>query len=337
MSFQRMDRRRRWKILGFCLVVGSLAPWNCSVEKLNAGARPAAAQSPLPCTVLQIKISEVEADPVQSGTDTAFEWIELFNTLLECEMSGWTVTDGEDTDPLFTGMGGSNVVRIATMGHVIIAANRTNFLAHHPGFTGALIQIGDMSIGNGFNNDDDFLLLKDSSNTSVDCVAWGSDADNPCGFSVTPPTNNNNRTLQRNPTDGTDTDSASDWTNTSTETPSGIPTSVSLVSFTARSAKTRIIMRWETASEFDVVGFNVLRSINSVGPYVQINPTLIPAQNSGGVSGASYRYVDAEVVSGTTYHYLLETVSPDGRSQRFGPLVVQHRGSDVLESPETRP
>jgi hypothetical protein len=307
------------------------------IENPKASARSAAVQPPA-CTTTQIKISEVEADP-PFDPDADNEWFELFNTGSECEMSGWTVTDNGATDNLFAGSGGSNVVRIATGGHIIVAASSVDFLTNHSGFAGALIQIGDtvgtVDIGNGLANASDQLLLEDSSDTDVDCVKWGATGANNCGFNVVAAAGTN-ATLQRTPTDGTDTNTAADWTS-ATESPSGTPTAVFLASLTARSVKTHIIIRWETVSEFDVVGFNVLRSTNPVGPYAQINPTLIPAQNSGGVSGASYRYADADVVSGTTYYYLLETVNPDGNSQQFGPLTVQHRGFGVLESPGVQP
>jgi hypothetical protein len=49
------------------------------------------------------------------------------------------------------------------------------------------------------------------------------------------------------------------------------------------------------------------------GPYTKINDALIPAQGDP-VSGASYSYIDTNVVKGSTYYYQLEDVDIYGVS-----------------------
>ncbi|RMG55044.1 MAG: lamin tail domain-containing protein [Acidobacteria bacterium] len=330
MRLMKMKPQGILRLFYLCFALESLSPVGMLGRGYTARTRAVMVQVPA-CTTSQIKISEVEADPVQSGTDAAFEWFELFNTGSECEMNGWTITDNTSSDNLFSGKNGSNAVRIATLGHIIVAANKSNFLANHPGFSGAVIEVSDGNIGNGLNNSGDFLELKDGSDASVDCVRWGNPPANPCGFSVTPPSGNSNKTLQRTPTDGTDTDTAGDWTSANVESPSGSPTAVILSSFTARSAKTRVLIEWETVSEFDLVGFNLLRSDSPDGPFVHINPTLIPAQASGSITGAHYQYADADVVSGTMYYYVLEGVNFDTSTEQWGPVSIQFRGLGILK------
>jgi hypothetical protein len=325
MAFWKISRGNVLRFLCFCLVIGTLSPSGWLVESPGVSARSAAAQVSA-CTTSQIKISEVEADPV--GSEPGAEWFELFNTGSECEMSGWTITDNGSSDNLFSGMGGSNVVRIATGGHIIFAGESADFLTDHPGFSGALVDVPSTAIGNGLANAADFLRLRDGSSNDVDCVAWGSPAGNPCGFMVTAAAGDT-RTLQRTPTDGTDTDSATDWTNANTETLSGTPTAVLLASFTVHSVKDRVLIQWETVSELDIVGFNILRSTVRDGSYSRINDTMIPAQMSGGLLGAKYGYADRNVTPGAIYHYILEVVNAGGSVETFGPVAVRVRGSRV--------
>lgn len=68
-----------------------------------------------------------------------------------------------------------------------------------------------------------------------------------------------------------------------------------------------IRITWVTETEFDTAGFNIYRSTDPNGEFVQINPQLIPSQ-ADPASGASYEYVDDNVEPGQTYYYKLEDV-----------------------------
>lgn len=68
-----------------------------------------------------------------------------------------------------------------------------------------------------------------------------------------------------------------------------------------------IQITWVTETEFDTAGFNIYRSTEPDGEFVQINPQLIPSQ-ADPASGASYEYVDENVEPGQTYYYKLEDV-----------------------------
>ncbi|MGC9357370.1 MAG: hypothetical protein ACP5GX_05875 [Anaerolineae bacterium] len=83
----------------------------------------------------------------------------------------------------------------------------------------------------------------------------------------------------------------------------------------------RVIIDWETASEVEAAGFLLYRSESPDGPFELVSENLIPAEGDPLV-GASYEYVDDEVVWGEQYFYQLEEVDLGGGSSRY-PEVVQ--------------
>jgi hypothetical protein len=103
------------------------------------------------------------------------------------------------------------------------------------------------------------------------------------------------------------------------------PTAVELLSFTATGAGGAITLRWETANEVGVLGFNLYRADKSGGPQTQLNDVLIESGVApGSAFGASYQYVDItpSAGEGTTFFYWLEVVGIDGRTGFHGPLQV---------------
>lgn len=90
--------------------------------------------------------------------------------------------------------------------------------------------------------------------------------------------------------------------------PSGTPTVLGLVDFKAKlTPKSNVKVKWETGSELSVLGFNLYRQ-TAGKKWVRLNTNLIPANNTGKVSGAAYKYADNKVQSGKTYRYKLEVV-----------------------------
>lgn len=114
------------------------------------------------------------------------------------------------------------------------------------------------------------------------------------------------------------------------------PTAVTLVSFTAEIAGKAVLLRWETAAEFDTLGFNLYRSEAALdGARVRVNQSLIPAAAPGSLFGAQYDYTDNGVVSGKQYWYWLEEVGLSGASDMFGPAGPVFVGKTL--SPRPRP
>jgi hypothetical protein len=73
---------------------------------------------------------------------------------------------------------------------------------------------------------------------------------------------------------------------------------------------TSIEVNWETESEYNTVGFNVLRSDSATGQFTRLNDRLIPG-SADPVVGGSYQYVDSNVEPGIIYYYRLEDVEYD--------------------------
>lgn len=99
---------------------------------------------------------------------------------------------------------------------------------------------------------------------------------------------------------------------------SQIPTGVFIGNFRAAQADEGVRLSWLTASEVDMVGFNLLRS-EDAGEFSQVNKELLPAQKAGSQNGDSYAYTDPDVNAGKTYYYKLQVIKLDGTTQEFGP------------------
>ena len=105
---------------------------------------------------------------------------------------------------------------------------------------------------------------------------------------------------------------------TAYEALSGSPTAVTVTRFEAAGSEEAIHLEWETASELDVLGFNLYRAQSQEGPETLINDSLVPSQAPGSPVGASYAYDDETAAAGTTYYYWLEAVDVQGNGTRQG-------------------
>ena len=82
------------------------------------------------------------------------------------------------------------------------------------------------------------------------------------------------------------------------------------VFFSDASAKrdnNRIIIKWTTESEVDVIGFNVLRCDTEQGVFTQKNTSLISAKGSSS-SKQHYKFIDNEADENIEYWYRIEEV-----------------------------
>jgi hypothetical protein len=100
-------------------------------------------------------------------------------------------------------------------------------------------------------------------------------------------------------------------------------TAVDLASFVATAQDTGVLITWTTATEIDLLGFNLYRAESFAGAWIQVNEDLIPSQASGGPVGANYQFVDGFVEPGMIYYYWLEAVSSSGKVTHHGPVSVQ--------------
>jgi hypothetical protein len=99
------------------------------------------------------------------------------------------------------------------------------------------------------------------------------------------------------------------------------PTAVKLLSFEARARQNAIVLKWETASEIDNLGFSVYRAEAAEGTYTKLNKSLIPSQvPPGSPVGATYTFRDRTAQPGIKYFYKLEAVDIYGHSTFHGPV-----------------
>jgi uncharacterized repeat protein (TIGR01451 family) len=99
------------------------------------------------------------------------------------------------------------------------------------------------------------------------------------------------------------------------------PTAVEMVGFTAVDKNGAVLLEWETASERDLVGFNLFRATGLKGAREQINSAMIACHEPGGLEGGVYSYEDFRVAGGQTYYYWLEFIKT-GASELSEPQVV---------------
>ncbi|HMA62608.1 MAG TPA: FlgD immunoglobulin-like domain containing protein, partial [bacterium] len=97
---------------------------------------------------------------------------------------------------------------------------------------------------------------------------------------------------------------------------------IELQSFTASLENQKVILNWETASELDNSGFNIFRSGQENGGYMQINEELIDGAGNSSTT-KYYQYIDQKVIPGNQYWYKLQDVSFAGETEMHGPVSVK--------------
>jgi cardiolipin synthase A/B len=123
-----------------------------------------------------IVINEVMYDPTQD--DNYNEWIELYNpTNQSINVSGWSITDNSAEDFLKGDSdNGNGTTIIPPNGYAIIADHGTKVYENFSVSDNAIrLYVDDYSIGNGLGNDQDKLILKNSTGNEIDSLEWGYD------------------------------------------------------------------------------------------------------------------------------------------------------------------
>jgi len=106
---------------------------------------------------------------------------------------------------------------------------------------------------------------------------------------------------------------------------------VDLIYFRATSAPDIITLEWETATELDNLGFNILRSESSnVSEAQAINLLMIPSQVGGQPTGAYYEWEDEDVDTNTNYYYWLQDVDFNGDVKNHGPVEAALAGGSLI-------
>lgn len=112
-------------------------------------------------------------------------------------------------------------------------------------------------------------------------------------------------------------------TPTATATSTPVPNAVTVASFTAVRSKRVVLLRWRTASEVGVTGFNLY--CGSAKPLVKRNAKLIRAKGLAGsaLKPRTYSFRDKLPPRAKAGPYWLEIVPLRGRPTLYGPLKVR--------------
>lgn len=88
------------------------------------------------------------------------------------------------------------------------------------------------------------------------------------------------------------------------------------------SDRVTITLKWSATNEKSVYGYLVYRAERRQGPFLRINPEIIHRSGPGDETTVnSYVYTDDTVLPETTYFYYLDTVSMEGRKERFSGVI----------------
>lgn len=104
------------------------------------------------------------------------------------------------------------------------------------------------------------------------------------------------------------------------EDPPGKPTAIELSYFSAERKTGAVVLTWTTGSEVNNEGFNIYRAESLTGPFIRINPSLIPAR--GSIGGGTYSLTDTDLKDGQTYYYRLEDINVNGVATAHNTLTV---------------
>ena len=97
----------------------------------TAGPSPTSTPSPWP----RLLLTEVMYDAPQGGTDSAYEWVEIFNPGdTAVSLAGWAVGDNGGRDAL-------PAISLDPGEYLVIAATAAGFRTNHPDFTGKLLSL----------------------------------------------------------------------------------------------------------------------------------------------------------------------------------------------------
>jgi hypothetical protein len=96
---------------------------------------------------------------------------------------------------------------------------------------------------------------------------------------------------------------------------------VQLSAFTVVPVKEGVIVKWQTESELNNLGFDVYRSESLDGTFVKVNQTRIQGAGTD-ATPHSYKFIDESVEVGKTYYYYIEDISYSGVRNRSNIIQV---------------
>lgn len=100
---------------------------------------------------------------------------------------------------------------------------------------------------------------------------------------------------------------------------------VTLISFTAisQNGSPNVTVDWETATELNTLGFYILRSTSSDGPWEAAARASDFVQHQGDtVTGATYEWIDETTTLNTWYYYRLEEIAANQQSNLYPSTAI---------------
>ncbi len=111
-----------------------------------------------------LRLSEIMADPEESGRDSAYEWVELFNAGSDpVDLKGWKLADSKSDDVLPAAV-------VPPRGFVVVAGRSATFPAEV-----LVARVTDGELGSGLNNGGETVRLFAPTGEEVDAISFGSD------------------------------------------------------------------------------------------------------------------------------------------------------------------
>ncbi len=283
------------------------------------------------CVSAQVIITEVN-----STANSYASYVELLNIgNSPIDLSGYTLTYGNEgsdkiVDEPLNADGYSSGLVLAPGEFFLVIRSQSTFSETYPEI---VFNTGDDDAGNSsiefmmhgslyLNGGADYLQLKDGGGTLKDAFSHAA-AEWP-----------DNHCFERSayPNDGTDWQAH--WTDLGANV-AGTPgrfndTSlpVRLVSFSARQTGEGVEIEWHTESEFEIYGFYLYRRDNLLPEYRPISPLILP--QGGPSTGAIYRFLDRDLPSSGEVWYILHQVDLNGRTDKYGPIVICRADSGVI-------
>jgi len=135
-----------------------------------------------------------------------------------------------------------------------------------------------------------------------------------------------------NPTDAVDTDKDGihDYLDADSHppNPNDDPKPVTLVSFTSVWQTERVIVRWVTSAEIDLIGFRLYRSIDNLRTNaIPITANMLASQ---GQSGGIYTFTDRHATPGISYTYWLAEVAPDNTERHLSSVIALVQNNQIF-------
>ncbi len=265
-----------------------------------------------------IIISEIMQNP-NAVLDSNGEWFELYNTTANSiDLNGWTIKDLDTDSHVISGS-------LLMPGHGFLVLG----IDSNSGTNGG-VSVDYRYSGVTLANGADELLLLDENLTEIDRVEYdgGVSWPDPTGasmvFTGAPGDDNNNPanwTTATQTWSGSSGDKGSPGGNGSDQS---LP--VTLLSFTGRYNAGTVTLHWETASEYNSLGFVLQRRKEAETVFQQIGSYETDGRlraQGGSAQGHRYQFSDAAVQPDRSYKYRLIEVSGDGAQTIMNSITVR--------------